>query len=91
MPNFRPVGALEVSNSYNGVGKKVEKKRKKVHWVISRVASQLKIVFTPVFSLFFPKILMPIVTETRLGSPRLVIEIRSGRPRLVIEIRTGRL
>ena len=42
MPNFRPVGALEVSNSYNGVGKKVEKKRKKVHWVISRVAPQLK-------------------------------------------------
>ena len=43
MPNSRPVGALEVSNSYNGVGKKVEKKRKKVHRVISRVASQLKI------------------------------------------------
>ena len=32
---------------------------------------------------------MPIVTETGLGIPRLVIEIRSGSPRLLIEIRTG--
>ena len=48
-----------------------------------------KIVFIPFFN-FFLKILVPIVTETRLGSPRLVIEIRSGSPRLVIEIRTGR-
>ena len=54
--NFRSLGGLEVSNSLTGVGtqgvrekggkekKRKENKRKKVHWVISRVASQLKII-----------------------------------------------
>ena len=32
---------------------------------------------------------MPIVTETWVGGPRLVIEIRVGGPSLVIEIRVG--
>ena len=44
------------------------------------------------FALFFPfflKILVPIVTETRVGGPRLVIEIRVGGPSLVIEIGVG--
>ena len=34
------------------------------------------------------KILLTIVTETRVGGPRLVIEIRIGGPKFVIEIET---
>ena len=47
-----------------------------------------KIIFIPFLNIFL-KILVPIVTETWLGCPRLVIETRLGCPRLVIEIRTG--
>ena len=47
-----------------------------------------KIVFIP-FKNFFLKILVPIVTETRLGCPRLVIGTRLGCPRLVIDSRLG--
>ena len=55
---------------------------------MNMVKSLKNFIFTLIFNLNF-KILVPIVTETWLGSPRLVIEIRSGSPRLVIEIRTG--
>ena len=41
------------------------------------------------FFTFFLKILVPIVTETRVGGPRLVIEIRVGGPSLVIETELG--
>ena len=47
-----------------------------------------KVDFTLLFA-FFLKILVPIVTETRVGGPRLVIEIRVGGPSLFIEIGVG--
>ena len=49
----------------------------------------LKKVDFNLFFTFFLKILVPIVTETRVGGPRLVIEIRVGGPSLVIEIGVG--
>jgi len=47
-----------------------------------------KVDFTLFFT-FFLEILVPIVTEIRVGGPRLVIEIRVGGPSLVIEIGVG--
>ena len=45
MPNFRPLGALEVSNSYNGVVRELGRELGReggTFCVLSRVASQLK-------------------------------------------------
>ena len=46
MQNFRPLGALEVSNSYNGIGREGVREGGReggTFCVLSRVVSQLKI------------------------------------------------